>query len=167
MATVTDRFLAHAEHLPDPNASMASHWLAGLLHYELNDLEAAGRHFSRAWDSRYLGNFMSALNSGLGLVRLHQLYGELEEAQDLLDSVRHSAQQLKVEMLLRDLEAFQAEQWLFSGETLAALRWLKSWANEAPMEPRIRFQLRSLIAARIAAAIGAPDEIGVTLDMFP
>jgi tetratricopeptide (TPR) repeat protein len=130
MLGATHRFLALATELKQANAIVGANWLAGLCHYETDDLAAAGRHFEQVYQLRYRSNFEATFNSTIGLARTHQVRGDLEKAQELIDNLRADTLRLDNTELMPSLDAFQAHQWLLKGDVASALRWARSLGPE-------------------------------------
>ncbi len=159
MQQASDRFLALAEGAENPNAVLAANYVAGLLRYEWNDLQAARGHFAKVFELRYHSNFMAAFKAALGLARIHQLHGELRQVQETFKSLREHTLLLNNTDLLPLLEAAQAQQWLYQGDTNSALRWARSFECEPLQDKMFKFELPVLTKTRILVAAGTLDEV--------
>jgi LuxR family maltose regulon positive regulatory protein len=159
MMGATRRFLVLAAQLEGANAIVASNWLSGLCTYELNDLAAAAAHFSQAVELRYQSNYLAAFNSALGLARIHQVHGELDTAQELVNKLRAETLRLDNTDFLPLLESFQATQWLLQGDVAPALRWARSLDFDDRVEPCIWFEATGLTQARILVAAGTDEDV--------
>jgi LuxR family maltose regulon positive regulatory protein len=61
--------------------------------------------------------------------------------------------------LLPQLEAAQAQQWLYQGDTVSALRWARSFQREPLRDKIFKFELPLLTKARILVAGATRDEV--------
>ncbi|MBV7332948.1 hypothetical protein KFU94_32920 [Chloroflexi bacterium TSY] len=121
--TIT-RYLGHA-----PSNSLrgaGTSWIAGLLDYEWNRLEEAKTHFANifAIEERHETNFIAAFNGTLGLVRLLQLEGKWEQAQETLHILHTDTVRLQNSDFMPLLEATQAYQWHLQGDAISAMQWV-------------------------------------------
>jgi LuxR family maltose regulon positive regulatory protein len=159
MQQTSDYFLALIEGATNPNAILGANWVSGLLYYEWNDLQAARGHFSKVYELRYHSNFMASFTAALGLARIHELSGDMEQAQELLTSLREQTLLLNNSDLLPQLEAAQAQQWLYQGDTVSALRWARSFQREPLQDNKFKFELPVLTKTRILVSAGTTDEM--------
>jgi LuxR family maltose regulon positive regulatory protein len=159
MRQSSESFLALVEGTGNPNAVLGAHYVAGLLCYEWNDLQAARGHFAKVYELRYHSNFMAAFEAALGLARIQQLQGELEQAQEAFRSLREHTLLLNNTDLLPLLEAAQAQQALVQGDTVSALRWARSFECEPLQDKMFKFELPVLTKTRILVAAGNLDEV--------
>jgi LuxR family maltose regulon positive regulatory protein len=159
MLGATRRFLALAAELKQANAIVGSNWLSGLVQYESNDLAAADLHFSRVFQLRYRSNFVATFNSTIGLARIHQVWGELEKAQEMLEGLRTETLRLDNTDFLSLLDSFQAYQWLLQGDIASALRWARTLDSGDLIESPFWFEVPSLTQARLLIAAGTDEEV--------
>jgi LuxR family maltose regulon positive regulatory protein len=155
----SESFLARVEGAENPNAVLGANYVAGLLYYEWNDLQTARGHFAKVFELRYHSNFMAAFKAALGLARIHQVRGELEQAQESFKPLREHTLLLNNTDLLPLLEAAQAQQALVQGDTVSALRWARPFEREPLQDKMFKFELPVLTKTRILVAAGTLDEV--------
>jgi LuxR family maltose regulon positive regulatory protein len=161
MLGATQRSLAYARELNHINAVTGAHWLSGLLHYEWNDHSRAANHFSEVLKWRHTAQFATTSTSMLGLARIFQARGELEQAQGMIDNLRAETLRLDNTYLLPPVNSIQAIQWCLQGDVARALRWARSFNSQGPGEPFFWFELPSLTQTRIVIAAGTNEEVQV------
>jgi LuxR family maltose regulon positive regulatory protein len=159
MQQVSESFLALAGGVTNPNAILGANWVSGLLYYEWNDLQAARGHFPKVYELRYHSNFMASFTSALGLARIYELQGDMEQARKLLTSLREQTLLLNNTDLLPQLEAAQAQLWLHQGDSVSAVHWARSFPREPLQDKMFKFELPVLTKARIFVAGGTRDEV--------
>ena len=159
MQQTSDYFLTLAEKAENPNAASGANLMAGLFHYERNDLQAAGAHLTKVFELRYSANLMGSFSAAIGLTRIHQLQGDLERAQETINMLREDTLRLGNTDLLPLLEAAQAEQWFHQGDAVSALRWAHSFQREPLQGNVFKFELPVLTRARILIARGTADTV--------
>jgi len=159
MLGATQRSLAYASELNHINAVTGAHWLSGLLHYEWNNHSTATSHFSEVVKWQHTAQFVTTSACMLGLARIFQAQGELEKAQEMIDSLRAETLRLDSVNLLPPLDSIQADQWLQQGDVAQALRWARSLNPQGLGEPFFWFELPSLTQARIIIAAGTDQEV--------
>ncbi len=86
--------------------------------------------------------------------RIHQLQGDLEQAQKMINFLREGTLRLGNTDLLPLLEAAQAEQRLVQGDAVSALRWARSFQREPLQDNMFKFELPVSVKARILVAKG-------------
>jgi LuxR family maltose regulon positive regulatory protein len=159
MQQTSDYLRMLAERTKSPNAIPGAHYVAGILHYEWNDLQAARGHFSKGFELRYQANFVASFHAAIGLTRIHQWQGDLEQAQGTINLLREHTLHLNNTDFLLLLDAAQAEQWLCQGETVSALSWARSFHREPLQDNIFNFELPVLTKVRILVAEGTMDEV--------
>jgi LuxR family maltose regulon positive regulatory protein len=159
MLAAAGRFLALAAEIGESNAIVGANWVAGLCHYELNDLAAAAHHFGQVFELRYRSNFAATSSSTLGLARVHQVRGEWDEAQALLDGLRAEILRLGTTDLSQSLDAIQAHQRLLQADAASALRWARALDARTLVESPFWVESPALVQARILIAAGTDDEV--------
>jgi LuxR family maltose regulon positive regulatory protein len=159
MFQTVQRSLAYAEKNPAVNAITIANWLSGPLRYEWNDLDAASLNYSCIYELRYRTNFLATLGCMLGLARISQALGEMDQVQALLDGLRREILWLDNADFLPALESFQAYQWLLQKNVAPALRWARSFQPEVLEEPVFWFEVPSLRRAQILAALGTEGDV--------
>jgi LuxR family maltose regulon positive regulatory protein len=159
MRQISDRFLAWANKTKEANAVQGANYVAGLLNYELNELQTAEFHLKKAIDLRYRANFSGAFNAGLCLARIYQIQGELDQSQNIIDELRDFTLRIDNLDLLPGLEAGQAELWLYQANIPVAKRWAQSHQKETIIDKVFKFDLPLLTQARILMNHGSEAEI--------
>lgn len=159
MQRIVRRMFAFAERSESVNAEPGAHYVAGLLHYERNDLPSAETHFSQMFELRHQANFIGGVVGGLGLTRIHQLRNELGKAQDLIDVLRTEHLRLDNHYLIPLVEAAQAYQDLLSGDQAAAMGWARSVQPDVLQNCLFNFESPALTQARILLQCGTKVEL--------
>jgi LuxR family maltose regulon positive regulatory protein len=159
MGQTLQRFLTHADNRPVVSAIVIVNWLSGFLHYEWDDLETAGAHFSRLLELRYRTNFVGTFNGLIGQIQINQARGHLDQAQENLDDLRMEVHRLDNVDFLPPLKSSQANQWLLQGEKVSALRWARTFAPDGLEEPVVWFEVPSLTRARILTELGTIADV--------
>jgi len=159
MRQTIDHFLTFVIDNKDPNAIVGANLVAGFLNYEWDNLQAAETHFSQVVELRYRSNFMAVFTGGLGLARIYQFQGNLEQAQGMIDFLREDTLKINNTDILPCLEAAQAEQWLRQGNTTAAIRWAQSFQTDVTLDKIFKFELPVLAQARILVNLGSEADV--------
>jgi len=159
MSSVVQQFLGFAAENKNANAIVGSSWVAGLLHYEWNELTVAKAHLTKAAELRFSSNYIASFNSILALARIDQVLGNLDQAQDTLDTLRAEVMKLQNKELLSPLDSFQADLWQRQGDVTQAVRWARSVQSANLAEPIFLFELPTLTRARILTAHSTESEV--------
>ncbi|UCG24529.1 MAG: PAS domain S-box protein [Chloroflexota bacterium] len=164
MSRVLDQFLNLSQRLQHPNSLAAANRFAAWLNYEWNDLNKAAEQCSTVIEYRHKSNFVSYFYAAMSLIRIHQLQGQLAEAQFRLEDLRAETLRLNHGLLMGPLEAFEASIWALYGDVHSALRWARSFDTQLFFDSAILMEATSLIHARVLILHGTRPELQIVRD---
>ena len=133
------------------------HYLAGLAHYQRNELAAAEQSFGWLFELRYGGNLGALRDGALRLGVIHALAGKRVEA----GSMAQFLSQLDLEQVGHETDetrALRARLWLIDGNLEAAARWADEFAAPILDEPWPWQDPAHLTKARILLARSMTSE---------
>ncbi|MGH8631146.1 MAG: LuxR C-terminal-related transcriptional regulator, partial [Burkholderiales bacterium] len=133
----------------------------GAIAYESNDLDTAEKHASLALDigQRRHDEDMPA-RCTLILARVHQARGQTAQARALLQAL---AVRLQRPLLLREVQAWQAQLALAAGDVAAASNWHAAITAQGEHIPLTLQEREALIVARLQIA---QNESGLALKLL-
>jgi len=142
-----------------------SSYLLGIIHYQWNNLETAGHHFSRAVENRSSLDANSDIDSYAGLILSYQAMQHPDKANETMNRMMEFARESGNPDCLPCARSIQARLWLLQGDLESPVRWLKTtcfsfdagtmlfWLDA----PRLT-QCRVLIARESEAGLGEATE---------
>ena len=87
------------------------------------------------------------------------IQGKIDQAQEILFKTREDTLRINNTDVLPDLEAAQAEQWLYLSNVHTAKRWAGSFHSDAMADKVFRFEFPILIQSRILLRHGSRAEV--------
>jgi LuxR family transcriptional regulator, maltose regulon positive regulatory protein len=146
-----------------------SSYLLGYIHYQLNELEEAERHFSAAVDLRYTTQLLIARNGMVGLAAVYKAQGKDAAAMATIDDLGRFELELygrelistaaaRARLLLRQGDLDGAERWSKQVELPPRDRPLLPWMDE-PLLTRVLMLIARQTPADNEAALNALDAL--------
>ena len=139
--------------------------LAGLAHYQRNELAAARQCFARLLDFRYTAN-IGALRDGVQrLALIHEIAGEQAAAWEMVQLLS----QLDLDQMGQEgdeTRALRARLWLMRGDLESAARWADDFAAPVPDLAWPWHDPPHLIKARILLARGTAADVQSALELL-
>lgn len=154
-AAVT-RYEAAARQLDMPAELKWAQWGLGIAHLERNEPKLALEHLIAVVTRPELAHFQTLRLATLALLEIHANQGRTTEAHDLLAMLRDRLGEHPDPHNLREVEALEAYWALLSGDLVAAGRWART---DAPDAPALNVAARGTILARIYLALGTPADL--------
>jgi LuxR family transcriptional regulator, maltose regulon positive regulatory protein len=101
-------------------------YLQGNIHYQWNNLEKAGHHFSRAVEKAYSLHVNAGIDSYAGLILSYQAAQQPDKANETMNRMLEFAQKSGNPACLPFAHSVQARLSLMQGDLEPALRWLEA-----------------------------------------
>jgi LuxR family maltose regulon positive regulatory protein len=101
-------------------------YLGGLIHYQWNNLDTAGHHFSQAVGKRYYLGAYSDIDSYAGLSLSYQAMQQPDKANEMMSRLMEFAQESGNPDFLPRARSVQARLCLLQGDLESADRWLEA-----------------------------------------
>ena len=141
-----------------------AHYFLGMVHYQWNDLDAAGRYFGEIVAKRYVVHAHAARNGIIGLALVHQANGENAEALQILDLLSGFDLDL-VGHETDETRSLRARLQLLQGNLESAGRWADAFTGSPPDRPLIWLQNPHITKARILLARGVQGDAQAALEI--
>ena len=132
-----------------------AHYMLGLVSYEWNDLDAAGRHFAEIVDNRYTAHVSALRDAMSGLALIQQLRGRRAEADSILKDLMAFDVQLSGQVDERS-RAMRARIALMQGNNAEALHWALGFRDLPPDMALVWLEEPQVTRARILLAEAGP-----------
>lgn len=141
-----------------------AHYMQGVITYEWNDIETAGRHFMELIDQRYISYSLAIHNGWQQFAWLEQMQGRPDQAQQQVAALLKFHHEQGNLAFLPVMHSFQARLALQQGDLASALRWAQAVNLDPPLGPLIDFELPLLTHAKILLAESSPTSLAQALN---
>lgn len=139
------------EAVMDPSDRSQTLFNLAQLCFNRNDLEASSRYLEQSMTgARETGDDLLQVRGSLLLIRLKNMQGEAAQAEKLLQILVARTQNWP--LLLREVEAFQAQFTVSKGELKSARLWSVMLGNLPGEGPRTLLEREALVQARLLIA---------------
>jgi len=101
-------------------------YLQGIIHYQWNNLEAAGRHFSRALENRFLLDANADIDSYAGLILSYQGMQQPDKAKETMNRMMEFTRETSNPDCLPRARSVQARLSFLQGDLESSVRWLET-----------------------------------------
>jgi ATP/maltotriose-dependent transcriptional regulator MalT len=136
-----------------------AHWLLGLAHYEQNQLDEAGYHFSAVIADQYRAHFWVVRDALCGLALTYQAQGLGTQAQETARTLLELAQEQHSLSELRVAFAFCGRLALLQNEVEEASQWLELAGEQEVRGPM--FFLEDPPTTKVRLVLAKGDEVSI------
>ncbi len=135
-------------------------YVQGNASFQMFDLDAARRHFSRIVENRYIANPRAAVDAMAGLSMTRQFMGEPDEADETIRLAQEYAEWTKEPMHFDIVRSCRARIALLRGDLDSASRWLRS-LSETSGNPIMLFFLENPAITECRVLIATGSDVGL------
>jgi LuxR family maltose regulon positive regulatory protein len=139
-----------------PESSAVGRYFVGIVRYHLNDLPEAESSLKTVVSANKVANMEFYAQSIFALASIHQARGEIDKANELVDSFCEQIFRRRNTAVLSLARAFQADLAFRQGHFAKALDWVRKFDPE-PFEPMYRFQAPQMTLARILVSLNSDN----------
>ncbi len=157
--------LDHATSSRLPHAVGHAHYMLGVVHYYLNELDTAGQHFEELVAHRFAVHTQAARNGMIGLTKAHVARAEISAGWSVMELLG----QFDLDRLGQDgddARSLRAELQYLQGDSESALRWADGFAVPVLGRSLLWLQDPHLAKARILLARGTGADVQLALDIL-
>ncbi len=124
---------AREENLPE--SIIWANYFLGYAHYEMNDLEAAEKHFSSVVGSDDIANTFPYYQSVFGLAATYQAQESTDRALAVIESAKVLALEMNDTLMLTEIQAFKTRLIQQQGNVFEERRWASQRSHTVRLEP--------------------------------
>ncbi|MFC2054994.1 LuxR C-terminal-related transcriptional regulator [Chloroflexota bacterium] len=131
-----------------------AHYFIGYARYEWNELDLANDQFSKVADMSYGASAIVFKNSMYVLSLVLQNQGEIEKAQETMDTLDSYFREIKNSTFLPEIRSVQARLGLLRGELLPAVQWAESVNIHELQDSPFNFEVQGITWSRVLITQG-------------